>query len=465
MSRTAAVLIVLVFLASILAIPVNPVSAASPDSWTAKTPMREARGGLGVAVVNGKIYAIGGSTASGPYRPDAFAGDFVGTNEEYDPTTDTWTTKASMPTPRDYFAIAAYKNKIYCIGGAVGFSVDEVSGFHSYVTSGVTEVYDTITNTWVAKKSMPDDGMQIQAHVVDGKIFVMDWSLVYVYDPEKDSWSEKTRMPPPYPWSSPVSAVVGKKIVVTGEFRVGWNYTSAQKVMVYDTETDGWSEGETGPVLVVNDAAVATAGVNALQRIYVLGLNAGQYPAPSTNQVYDPEANAWTAATAMPTFRVDFGVAEVNDVLYAIGGYSYTSGIHGTVTPTAVNEQYFPLGYGVPPEINVVSPVNQKYNGSSVSLIFTVGKQVSWVGYSLDWVENVTVAGNATLAGLSNGLHSVVVYANDTFGNMGASEIVSFTVAVPEPFPTTLVIVSAIAVVLVGLGLLIYFKKARKNFA
>ena len=462
MIRTAAVLIVLVFLTSIFAMPVNPVSTASPDSWTTKKPMQEARGGLGVAVVNGKIYAIGGSKASGPYRPDAYAGGFVGTNEEYDPATDTWTTKASMPTPRDYFAIAAFKNKIYCIGGAVGFSVDDVSGFHSYVTSAVTEVYDTVTNTWVVKKSMPDDGMQIQAHVVDGKIFVMDWSLVYLYDPEKDSWSEKTRMPPPYPWSSPVSAVIGKKIIVTGEFRVGWNYTSAQKVMIYDTETDSWSEGETGSVLVACGAAVATAGVNALHWVYVLGLDAGQYPAPSTNQVYDPETNAWTAATAMATFRVDFGVAEVNDVLYAIGGYSYTSGIHGTVTPTAVNEQYFPLGYGVPPEINVVSPVDQQYNGSSVSLIFTVDEQVSWVGYSLDWVKNVTVVGNTTLAGLSNGLHSLVVYANDTFGNMATSETLFFTVSVPGPFPTTLIIGTAIAVVASGLGLLVYHKKRHR---
>ncbi|MDR0797565.1 MAG: hypothetical protein LBE70_02440, partial [Nitrososphaerota archaeon] len=39
----------------------NQVSAAESvaDSWNTKTPMNQARAGLGVAVVGNKIYAIG----------------------------------------------------------------------------------------------------------------------------------------------------------------------------------------------------------------------------------------------------------------------------------------------------------------------------------------------------------------------------------------------------------------------
>jgi len=72
----------------------------------------------------------------------------------------------------------------------------------------------------------------------------------------------------------------------------------------------------------------------------------------------------------------------------------------------------------------------------------------------------VTVAGNTTLTELSFGLHNVTVYAEDTFGNVGASETVWFSVA--EPFPAVPVAAaSAVAVAIVGAGLLVYFKKRK----
>ena len=53
-------------------------------------------------------------------------------------------------------------------------------------------------------------------------------------------------------------------------------------------------------------------------------------------------------------------------------------------------------------------------------------------------------------------------YAEDSAGNMGASETLFFTISEsPEPFPTTLVVASVITVVVVGIGLLFYFKKPR----
>jgi hypothetical protein len=466
MRKCVVLLLVLAFLTAsclMVAKPVFSSADVTEDSWVAKAPMHEARASLSVAVVNGKIYAIGGSTASGQYPPDVSGGGFVGTNEEYDPETDTWTYRASMPTPRDYFAIAAYQNKIYCIGGAVGFSIDEMSGFYSYITSGVNEVYDTVTNTWETRVPMPDDAMKIQAHVVNGKIYVMDGSLPYVYDPADDSWSLKTCMPPPYPASSLVSAVVDNKIIVTCEFQTGYPLRSEQKILIYDTETDSWSEGMSGPTIVIDGAAGATTGVKAPQRVYVLGLAYGQFPVPSTNQVYDPEADAWATANAMPTLRMDFGVAVVDDVLYAIGGYSFTSRKQDTVTPVAVNEQYTPLGYGtIHPDITVVSPENRSYNSSSVSLIFTVDKPASWLGYSLDSQDNVTITGNTTLSELANGLHNITVYARDEFENVGVSETISFTVA-EEPFPVAAVAVAFTAAAVIGVSLAVYLTKTRRT--
>jgi hypothetical protein len=113
-----------------------------------------------------------------------------------------------------------------------------------------------------------------------------------------------------------------------------------------------------------------------------------------------------------------------------------------------------------PPAVHVVSPENKTYASGNVSLAFTVNKQADWLGYSLDGQETVTITGNSTLFGLSNGLHNVTVYANDTFGNTGVSETISFRVAVePEPFPTTLLIAAVVLMAVVGAGLLVYFKK------
>ena len=119
------------------------------------------------------------------------------------------------------------------------------------------------------------------------------------------------------------------------------------------------------------------------------------------------------------------------------------------------------------PEISLLSPLNQTYDNSSVSLVFNVNvlspvKTVSWSSYSLDGQQNVTVTGNTTITSLSKGLHNITVYANDTFGNVGASQTIIFDIANPEQqFPTVTVatISGAIAVIVGVAGFLLYFKK------
>jgi len=68
--------------------------------------MPTARYSLNVAEVDGKIYAIGG-----------YNGGYLDIVEEYDPTTDTWTTKTSMPTARYDLGVVEANGKIYAIGG------------------------------------------------------------------------------------------------------------------------------------------------------------------------------------------------------------------------------------------------------------------------------------------------------------------------------------------------------------
>jgi len=85
------------------------------------------------------------------------------------------------------------------------------------------------------------------------------------------------------------------------------------------------------------------------------------------------------------------------------------------------------------PNIVVLSPENKTYSVDSIPLDFTVDETPSWMGYSLDGQANLTIGGNTTLASLLDGGHYVVVYANDTVGNMGASGTVYFTVDTTSP--------------------------------
>ena len=426
---------------------------AAEDSWVSKAPMREARTGAGVAVVNSKIYAIGGANQEG----------FRATNEEYDPVKGAWRFKAPMPTPRSYFGIAVYQNKIYCLGGyASGFS-----------TAGVNEVYDPATDTWETKAAMPTPRLNLRGEVVENKIYLIGGvshgeqsgvvsSLNEVYDPITDEWFDAT--PIPTAVSSYASAVVDNKIyVITSKLN-----------QIYDAENDSWSLGAPAPSPVVLASAGATTGVYAPERIYVFGADADLpywqlTTRKFTAQSYDPKTDSWTACGSIPTERYSPSVAVVDDLLYVIGGCTiefrtdrFTP--NPIYTYSAVNEQYTPFGYGtVPLAVHVVSPENKTYTANNVSLTFTVNKPVVWMGYSLDGQAQVTITGNTTLAGLTSGLHNVTVYAKDTFENTGTSETITFSIAQPEPSPVTIVAAAvAIPVAIVGVGLLLYRKRRNR---
>jgi hypothetical protein len=114
------------------------------------------------------------------------------------------------------------------------------------------------------------------------------------------------------------------------------------------------------------------------------------------------------------------------------------------------------------PKISLLSPINQRYNDSSVPLTSVVDKPVNWTGYSLDGKQNVTITGDTSLSSLSSGMHNITVYAKDLFGNVGASETITFTVTVL--FPVVPVVAVAIVAVIVAVGLLVYRKKHSRGF-
>lgn len=64
----------------------------------------------------------------------------------------------------------------------------------------------------------------------------------------------------------------------------------------------------------------------------------------------------------------------------------------------------------------VLSPIvvlmeNQTYNSTEIPLSFYVNGAASQIAYSLDNQANVTITGNTTLTGLTEGTHRITIYA------------------------------------------------------
>lgn len=186
-----------------------------------------------------------------------------------------------------------------------------------------------------------------------------------------------------------------------------------------------------------------------------------------TGLSYDTIPNTLNYSLTVPKFSQGLHTISVS----AEGVYDYFNNIgdngeygNNTVVGNSsqiefyINNNIFYINNNIPPEILNLSISNEIYNSTNVPLNFTVNEPTSWIGYSLDGKANVTIAGNTTLTALSNGAHSLTIYANNTFGNVGASEPVTFTIAVPFPIVPVAAVSGASAVVVVA-GLLVYFKK------
>src|SRR6185503_14888443 len=88
---------------------------AQAGTWTNKASMPTPRSHFGVAEVNGVLYAVGGmkDRPCCPYP-------FIATVEAYDRMTDTWTPKASMPTARADLGVGVVNGVLYAVGGNNG---------------------------------------------------------------------------------------------------------------------------------------------------------------------------------------------------------------------------------------------------------------------------------------------------------------------------------------------------------
>lgn len=401
---------------------------AIENQWVTLSPMLTERGDHGIVELNGKIYVIGGINENGN----------LGINEVYDIYSDTWSTKTDMPTPRSSFSIFAYQNKIYCIGGITG-EVD------NYQLTGITEIYDPISDSWESKTSMPTPRADLSANVVNSAVYLIGGKqnvgidLHYqevgsneVYFPDNDSWISKSPMF--IPVFGYASAVVEEKIFIFGgarQIEEGGNGTPVRFNQMYDPRINAWQNLAAMPNPKSHAGSSTTRGITAPIFSYSIG-GIDQVGISETNYAYSVENNNWTIATSIPNPRSNLGMVEVNDVFFAIGGFDGNNWVND-------NEMYEPLEYGtILPKLSLLSPENRTYASKNVSIILSVNRAINWIGSSLDSKENVTIGDDLILSGLSEGSHKLIVYINDTFGNTIASDTLFFSIDTKPPIITVL---------------------------
>ncbi len=183
------------------------------------------------------------------------------------------------------------------------------------------------------------------------------------------------------------SGVINGKIhVIGGSKSPGTEGTGnfVNSNQAYDPQSNSWGLSANLPSDATFASAAVTVGFMAPSLLYSIGgFNENSFS--STVQVYNAVNNSWVNGASMPIARAYLGVVAVNDVLYAVGGFDGTNWLN-TV------EKYTPMGYGTaPPTIQINSPGNETY--SKVILSYTVNRDASWVGYSVDDTANVTVKG------------------------------------------------------------------------
>ena len=204
----------------------DPVS----DEWRIKSPMPTARTVLGTntAVVDGKLYVIGGNAK----------GYCTNANEAYDPSTDRWTARAPMPTARCHLAVIALNGLVYTFGG---------TNTNGSIRYSVLEIYDPSTDAWTTGSPMPTARNYMGAVALSGIIYAIGgWNptltpdgeldVVEAYDPGSGTWTTKAPLPAPRSGVA-VGALDGTLIVVGGERKK----TVLAAVEAYDPTANSWS--------------------------------------------------------------------------------------------------------------------------------------------------------------------------------------------------------------------------------
>ncbi len=129
------------------------------DAWSAIAPLPEKRDHVNLVAIDGLIYALGGRTVGGT---------IIDTVHVYDPGADSWSTLGSaFPTPRYSFGSVALDGRIIAFGG----TVDAPGG--GLAVTGSTVAYDPGAGVWEQLADMPRPRRGTYAAVSAGIVYAV----------------------------------------------------------------------------------------------------------------------------------------------------------------------------------------------------------------------------------------------------------------------------------------------------
>jgi N-acetylneuraminic acid mutarotase len=313
-----ALVAVILMLAVSLSAQGQPQVLPGGYKWTTAAPFPEKMEELYGLEMDGKEWVLGGL---GP------KGIPPGLVYMYDPGTDKWTKKASFPRAVHHQGEAIYKGKIYIFGGCT----QQLNGDAAVDNAWV---YDPAADSWKAIKSLPERRCSPRAQMVDGKIYVIGGfgpmengkpgtrvtGINEVYDPEKDTYEQRSPMPTAR--NHMFSGVVNGKIyMIGGRLGSGGAGTASPTDVVeeYDPAKDLWSDIKSPMPTPRSGGGDATYK----GKIYCAGgeLTTRQFSAAfRALEAYDPATNTWTVMPPMPVAKHGQGTAFLGNKLHLAGG-------------------------------------------------------------------------------------------------------------------------------------------------
>jgi N-acetylneuraminic acid mutarotase len=232
--------------------------------WKQASPAPEALHHLGVAAVDGKIYVVGGFAKSFRERAP------VDSAWQYDPAADRWERRAPLPTPRGALAVAVIEGKLYAMGGE-RFSA--AGSKEKYEPVADVAVYDPKSDKWEVLLPMRQKRDHLVAGAINGRIYAAsgrerpNYRLrnTEEYNPETRAWRD--RAPMPSGRSGGAGAVLNNRLYVFGGEGNEQNPLGVfNQAEAYDPARNAWTK--LPPMPLPRHALVAVAVGN---KIYLPG--------------------------------------------------------------------------------------------------------------------------------------------------------------------------------------------------